>query len=281
EPKDPQEQPDSQAGPSPTPTQRSTPVPKRTTEFAPTPTSDRWIQAKLPSADVENIALYNIGSFKTAGCNGIRFEHGSAVPPAPDRVNYLFCYRYSLVPRSSFFTHWQHGRTLASFGWVDLGAFSGDKKLAQVWLALSRAQVDVATVARAPETPFAVRVQVRPPQGHRPVWGGLVKGTFDGVITAFQSLSDTTHLTEVATRISTVLSADVAEVEKHLLDRRRAVLGVVPRLASPYRNGVKWDPSDHWCVAGELLAAEPVGSHWAIKGEVVEVSRSAPVDRGK
>jgi hypothetical protein len=27
------------------------------------------------------------------------------------------------------------------------------------------------------------------------------------------------------------------------------------------------------CVAGELLAAEPVGPRWAISGEIVELSR--------
>jgi hypothetical protein len=51
------------------------------------------------------------------------------------------------------------------------------------------------------------------------------------------------------------------------------VIGAVHRLVSPYRKGVKWDPSDHRCVAGELLAAEPVGERWAIKGELVELSR--------
>lgn len=242
------------------------------------PSGDQVLEAsffgpKLPNADIENIVLYNIGSFRTAGRNGIRFEHGSAVPPAPDGTAYPFCYRYSLAPRSSSFAHWQHGRPLASFDWVDLGAFNGEKKLAQVWLALSRAEAEVATVARLPDTTFAVRVHVRPPQGTRPVWGGLVKGIFDGVITAFQSHSDTTNLGEVAKRISTAISVDTASIEEYLLDQRRGVLGSVPRLAAVYRDGVKWDPSDHWCVAGELLAAAPVGRNWAIKGEVIEVSR--------
>jgi hypothetical protein len=74
-------------------------------------------------------------------------------------------------------------------------------------------------------------------------------------------------------RIATVLAADPVEIEERLLDRRRAVLGVVQRLVSPYRGDVKWDPADHLCVAGELLAAEPVGPRWAIKGELVELSR--------
>jgi hypothetical protein len=229
---------------------------------------------KRPDADVENLALYNIDSFKVAGRNGIRFEHGAAVPPAPDGAEYPFCYRYALAPRSGAFADWRQGRMLASFEWTELGGFAGEMKAAPVWLALARGQVEVAEPACAPETPFAVRVQIRQPHGQQPrVWGGLVKGIFDGVISAFQAHTDTAVLPAVAARLATVLPADPVEIEELLLDRRRAVLGVVPRLVSLRDVGVQWNPADDRCVAGELLAAEPVGPRWAIRGEVVEVSR--------
>jgi hypothetical protein len=231
-----------------------------------------YFGAKHPTADVENLALYNIDSFRVAGGNGIRFEHGAAVPPAPQGGEYRFCYRYALAPRSGGFTHWRQGRTLASFDWTDLDAVAGDKKLAQVWLALARGGVEVGEPA-APETPFAVRIQIRPPRGHQPVFGGLVKGIFDGVICAFQAHTDTTVLPEVVARLAKDLPAQTTELEGRLLDRRRAVLGAVHRLVSPYREGVKWDPSDHLCVAGELLPAEPVDSRWAVSGDLVELSR--------
>ena len=232
---------------------------------------------KLPNADVENLVAYNIDTFATAARNGIRFEYGAAVPPAPGGGQYRFCYRYALTPRSGAFDHWQQGRTLASFDWTDLGDFAGDTKLAKVWLALARARarggVEPVEKACVPETPFGVRVQVRPPHGYQPVWGGLLKGIFDGVICAFQAHTDTAVVLEVAARLAAVLPADPAEIEVLLVDRRRAVLGVVPRLVTPYRKGVKWDPTDHLCVAGELLVADAVGECWAIKGEIVELSR--------
>jgi hypothetical protein len=220
---------------------------------------------KRPKADVENVVLYYMDSFAIAGRNGIRFEHGAAVPPAPDGGEYPFCYRYALVPRSGSFADWQQGRTLASFGWTDLGAFASDKRPAQVWLALARGEVEVVESACAPDAPFAVRVQIRSPRGRQPrVNSDLVKGIFDGVICAFQAHTDTTVLPDVVARLATVLPADPVEIQEHLLDQRRAVLGVVPRLVYPYRKGVKWDPADHLCVAGELLPAEPVSPHWAI-----------------
>ena len=233
--------------------------------------------AKYRNADVENVALYNIDSFKAAGRNGIRFEHGAAVPPAPDGGEYPFCYRYALAPRSGSFADWQQVRTLASFDWTDLGGFAGEKVAGQVWLALARRQVEVVkpVPARASDASFAVRVQIRAPRGRQPVWGNLVKGIFDGVICAFQAHTDMAVLPEVVARLAAALPADPVEIREHLLDQRRAVLDVVPRLVYPYRNGVKWDPEDHLCVAGELLPAEPVDSRWTISGEIVELSSRA------
>lgn len=227
---------------------------------------------KLPNADVENLVLYNIhSSFAVAGGNGIRFEHGFGVPLAPDGAKYRFGYRYALAPRSEAFTDWRHGRTLASFDWTDLGVFAGQKKLAKTWLALRRGHAAVFEPATA-GTSFAVKVQIRPPRGQRPVLGNLVKGIFDGVISAFQAHTDTTVLPDVAARLAKYLPADPVEIGEHLLDQSRAVLDVVPRLVSPYRRDVKWDPADHWCLAGELLRAESVDSRWAIRGELVEVT---------
>lgn len=77
---------------------------------------------KLPNADVENLVLYNIdSSFKAPGANGIRFEHGTGLPPAPDEAEYRFCYRYALAPRSPSFAYWRQKRVLAAFNCVDDG----------------------------------------------------------------------------------------------------------------------------------------------------------------
>ena len=170
---------------------------------------------KLANADVENLVLYYIGSFAIAGTNGIRFEHGATVPSAPDGTDYRFCYRYALAPRSTAFASWSQGRTLASFDWTDLGAFAGEKKLEKVWWALVPAQVNVYDRLTA-HSPFAVKVEVRPPLGRRPVFGNLVKGIFDGVICALQANTDTAVLPEVVKRLATVLPADPSDIAERL-----------------------------------------------------------------
>jgi hypothetical protein len=224
-------------------------------------------------ADVENVVLYGIDSFAVAGANGIRFELDESVTPAPSGAEYPFGYRYELRPRSCGFHGWQQGRQLAEFGWTDLGAFAGEKLAAQVWLAVSRGQLTVAESICDRGTAFAVKVEVRPPHRHRRVLGNLVKGIVDGVVAAFQAHTDMTILHEAASRLAASLAADPAEIGRHLLDRRRAVLGAVPRLVRLSDSGVVWAPADELCVAGELLRAEPVNAHWAIRGEVVVVSR--------
>jgi hypothetical protein len=142
-----------------------------------------------------------------------------------------------------------------------------------VWLALVRGQVYLAELALAPHTPFAVKIEVRPPHGRQPRPDLLMKGIFDGVIAAFQVHTDTAVLSDVASRLATVLPAETTEIERHLLDQRRAVLGPVRQLVLPQRKGGTWNPADHMCVAGELLPAEPVGPRWAIRGELLELSR--------
>jgi hypothetical protein len=243
-----------------------------------TPSSDEILHAtfsgdKLPNADVENLLIYNIDTFKTAGANGIRFEHDPATPASATGTTFPFAYRYELRPVSDTFNHWQPGRVLTSFDWTRLDNSAEATKLAHVWLALAAARnpirddASVGTIRR----PFAVRVQIRPPRGRRPVWGGLVKGIFDGVICAFHSHADIAVLPEVATRLATALHAEPRQIANYLTERSSAVLGPVARLVSPYRDGVKWDPADHWCVAGELLAAGAEGLYWSIRGELVEV----------
>ncbi len=235
--------------------------------------------AKRANSDVENLVLYNIGpSFRLPGRNGIRFEYGAAVPAGPNDAEYAFGYRYELASSSEPFAHWQSGRTLAAFDWIDFHSGS-NSTLARVWLALARARADGTIDAAVPgvhtptEAPFAVRIQVRPLQGHEPGWGDLMKPAFDGVISAFQAHTDKSVLPTVTERLARALDADAAEIEQHLIEQRWAALGAVPRLVSPYREGVKWDPADHRCVAGELLGAAPSGPRWSMRGEIVEVTR--------
>jgi len=244
------------------------------------PSADEVLHAtfygeKPARMDIENLVLYNLHySFKEPGRNGIRFEHGLGSPATLDA--YRVSYRYALASRSDGFADWEQRRTVASFGWTDLGEFRGGKVPAKVWLALARRRGGKPEPPLEARTSFAVKVKIRPSQWHSPSLNAeLVKGVIDGVVSAFQAHTDTSTSGDVAARLAEVLSADPAEIEALLLDRRWAVLGAVRRLVYLRGDAVQWNPVDDWCDAGELLAEppEPTKPGWAISGEIVELCR--------
>ncbi|TMS54805.1 hypothetical protein [Mycobacterium sp. DBP42] len=243
----------------------------------------KYFGAKPPNADVENRVLYNIGTFKAAGQNGIRFEHGHSFSEPEDRAEYPYAYRYALAPRGGGFDDWRPGRKLASFEWTDVGKLTRNPKLAEIWLALARNPGQLYAPCRAPGTPYVLKVEVRAPRGRHPVWGALVKSIFDGVICAHQAHTDTETVPVVADRIAAALGEAPEEIAKLLLDQRRNAIGLVPKLVKPFGAGVQWHPSDEMCVAGELLAAESSDQQgrtgdqaWAIKGQIMELIRRVP-----
>lgn len=225
-----------------------------------------------PRTDVENLLLYNFGSFASATRFGVRFEAAANVPAAPDGWTYPYGYRYELAPRGGGYGSWCDGRKLASFGWIDLGELSGEKLCEQTWLALARAQIVVANRPREAATPFSVRLTIRPRLRATRSIGGLVKGIFDGTISAFQAQTDASELTELAIGAAKHIPATPAEIESLLVARDKAVLGPVPSLIHRRGAGVQRIPADDFCFAGELLAEQPSGSSLAISGEILEVA---------
>lgn len=59
-----------------------------------------------------------------------------------------------------------------------------------------------------------------------------------------------------------------------LLDDSVAVLGQ-RRTVAPYREGVKWDPADDLCLAGEVLTTSATGAGWTVSGELRVLSPGA------
>jgi hypothetical protein len=108
--------------------------------------------------------------------------------------------------------------------------------------------------ARAPNT---VRRQNRSPAAARASAeaGSIGERDLRRVISAFQVHTDTAVLSDVASRLATVLPAEITEIERHLLDQRRAVFGTVPQLVRPLGKGGTldsdcpprlWPLSDTW-----------------------------------
>ena len=240
------------------------------------PAPDQYLHATLcvekpDDADVENLVLFNIERWECWAAMGSASSLALPCHRRPTALTTRSIIAYELQPRAADLQHWQPVRRLASFDWTDLGASFSDGKVAPVWLAVALGQADVAEIPLAAETPFAVTVEIGRPNNRHPRPDLKMKAIFDGVIAAFQTHTDTAVLDDVARRLATVLPCDAAEITRHLHDDRRAVLGAVPQLVRPNNAAGVWNPGDHWCLAGQLLAVEPVDSCWAIRGEVVAI----------
>jgi len=83
-----------------------------------------------------------------------------------------------------------------------VGSFTGEKRLKQVWLAISRGVRTMAETARGTEAPFAACVAIRPPAGVSAPLAPLVKGIVDGTICAFQAHGDAATTPLPAARIA-------------------------------------------------------------------------------
>ncbi len=226
-------------------------------------------------ADVENLLLYNVDqggkSFRAAAEQGVRFELGEgAALRAPSGRLWPCAYRYRCAFRGASFSAWRPARELAAFGPVDLGNFPSEHRLAQVWLALRRARVNVAEEPLRPQIPFGVRLRLEAP-GSEFAAPELVKSVVDGTVAALQAHGDRGTVDDMSTRLAEQLGASGEGLARELLDDRRAVLGVTRRLLYRRAAGVQWDPGDNLCLAGEVLV-EP-GSAWALSGIVEELVR--------
>ena len=92
-----------------------------------------------------------------------------------------------------------------------------------------------------------------------------MKGIIDGVVSALQAEEDPAAAQAGAPRVAAELGASEEEIAAALLDRRRAVLGLVRGLRRP--SG--WNPSDNRCVAAEIRVRP--GAAWTVQGDVVTV----------
>lgn len=228
-----------------------------------------------PGSDVENLLLYNVdmngACFRRCATHGVRFEVASGGLREPAlRAGFSCAYAYRLVPANRDFEHWKVRRELARFDGVSVPAAPGSL-LGRTWLALHGAEPDLAPKPIEPAIPFAVRLTVH--GADAPVSSPtVVKSLIDGTVAAFQAHGDPLTRDEIAYRIADSLGVGRRDAA-HLLTRpERAVLGVRPRLAWPWRDGVQWNPGDDFCLAGEVLAA--AGSEqWVLSGRVVEIER--------
>lgn len=253
------------------------------------PGPDRIVHCMYCSADktfvdTENVLIYNVGEgcFREVAAHGIRFERVfGEPPPSPEPLRdsgprHYVAYR-SAAPATEF-THWQRGKMIATWSDAVWPASAGTSPT-PFWSAIRAAGPQTLAPSREPGRLIGLRVTVG--GGEKPMRPAkMVKAVFDAGISAFHVHSKPSVMRAAVERLAARDRGDAARLEQLLTDSRFDLLG--PRnLVGPYRSGastdgVKWNPEDERCVAGEL--------HWTpgtedrvFSGELFEVEARDPV----
>jgi hypothetical protein len=99
----------------------------------------------------------------------------------------------------------------------------------------------------------------------------LVKALVDGTVAAFQAYGNRLSAMELAARVSAITNQPIELIAQNLLDNRRAVLGVTDELIYLRGDGVQWNPSDHQCMAGQILVQPTPSTTWTLSGQICSV----------
>lgn len=233
----------------------------------------------LEEVDTENVLFYNVGlgSFAASAGRGLRFERRYAnCPPAPGDApgRALHHVAYRIAPQAQGFRYWRAGVPLASWDRVPCPPLHEFASATAIWLDMKRHGWEAQGPALAPHAPFALRLRITTGAGGASHAAVMVKPLLDAVVSALH-VHDGRDLTELAGRLAEATAAEPAELERHLTDRSRAVLGV-RRLLWAWRESVQWNPADSLCVAAEVLL-EPrsdTAGGWAHSGELLPVSEA-------
>jgi hypothetical protein len=230
---------------------------------------------KPTNMDAENLVLYNIdatsgGCFQLGARHGVRFELAAGPPRVPPSGQRFACsYRYRLISPASELSYWRPTRRLASFTDARLGRFPVSHRLEQAWLAIHRADAEIAGRKVAEGTPFAVSLTLSRPRAKTMVANPeLVKALIDGAVAAFQAPGDPAGLGEIAVRIAAATGEPPSVITRILADNSRAALGAAGSLVHLRAAGVQWNPADHLCVAGQVQIAGAAGDTWTLSGDI-------------
>jgi len=198
----------------------------------------------LDRFDIENILFYNVrmpgkggarSCFSQVASNGVSFAYRK-------RAERQTVYEVILVGGGT-----QAGSLLINWTDIPIGKVNSDTKPWQVWLWINQwldriHQEPVDWLGRE----FVMEIGLGGVAGN---FAAYVKPTFDGVISAFHSVSAVPP--EIVGRVASQVGRDEATVENWL--RRPGVIKISEQLPVYVRGrSVQWSPDDHLCTHGVL-----------------------------
>lgn len=229
-------------------------------------------------ADTENSLFTNWLTSMPAGISTLRFEHGTAAPPAPpisiDLLGgHLHYYRYEVSRR---WAKWEPDETLACWNRVPR-RLPDEQNARPIWFALRDANAKKLITISAgrrldPNTNFGIRLIVHAnTRGPRNVVTYSEK-LVDGSISAFHN---DRYSDQLFTALAPKFPGVAKEELRHALDHPAGPL-FDSRAIHTTPGGIQISPSDERCRLGEVTIRQDSTTQWPeLSGELFTVR---PID---
>ena len=213
------------------------------------PVSDLCLMANYSGpaagmADLENILFYNIGtsSFSALGAQELRME--IAGPSSRQEYPHYYCYQCRNV-KTLPEPQWKK-EPAVTWENVETTGFSSSKKPFDYWLSLLKSPEKIKIYRTVPKGQnFGLEIRISVPAESKLDLACAIKALLDGAICAF-------HGADASMREQAEAIAARLGISSQVLFQTKDVLGP-RRFVELFRDGVKWNPQDDYCMAARLV----------------------------
>ena len=220
--------------------------------------------------DVENVLFYNVGSdcFSKSTRRGLMFERSFSeqAKPSSESRSYPRYHLYEMVPLTNDFMYSSKDTNIVRWDSINCASLTN---ASSVWHDMAKGTKHLMQNPGHDMQRFGLSITIKGPSFTKSAQS-FVKPIFDGVVASFHR-HDGSNAAMISERLSTMLDDSTSNIESLLNDGIFNVLGT-RRLVWPWRDGVQWNPSDEYCLAGRLLLNKEESIHgYMIEGELFEI----------
>lgn len=226
----------------------------------------KFVSPIKDTVDLDNVLFYNIAysSFSHLPLNTIIMERIFSNPKLdPNDSQYSHYHLYSLEKKD---LEIKPQKNLASFSSIPISNLNSQTKVDSLWYSIKKGTISLDETEHYRKK-FGVCIIISTPDIRLTSEVGM-KRVIDASIASFQAQNG--YDDEAFKRLAENLGINKDQAQNLLCDDRSAILGKEILLA-PYRNGIKWNPSDDLLVSVELHLQKNHDNLSTISGKIYSV----------
>ncbi|UJA19339.1 hypothetical protein HJD18_03380 [Thermoleophilia bacterium SCSIO 60948] len=224
--------------------------------------------------DAENVLVYNLGAscFRAIATASLAIERSFAAPPPdPDGRRWRQHHRYLVEPATALHRCWTRSTTLGRFNAGDLEGLNESPKTSALWWAIKHGAIEPSAPLGRGEL-FGLEIELT--SSRQVNLAAVIKPIVDAAVVAFEAHADPVSAAHVAPLLARTVPAETAQIERVLLDRSSAVLGV-GSIVRPRRPSGQWNPADDRIAALRITHRATTATRAAVSGELFAVGAAS------